>query len=87
MSTTNVVILVGQDEEVMGLVSSFSSEGTLILVQLGFVKFAHRYECAFDESNSKHNVMMMWKHFEMTKDWSGCHCSCFVSPNFCALNE
>lgn len=55
----------------MGVAPSFSSEETLLLVQLGLVGVVGRFEVASGELNNTHNDLMMWKHFGGTKDWPG----------------
>lgn len=47
----------------MGVAPSFSSEETLLLVQLGLVGVVGRFEVASGELNNTHNDLMMWKHF------------------------
>lgn len=42
------------------------------------VRVVGMFEAAYDELDDTHNILMMWKYFVGTKDWSGCHYSRFV---------
>ena len=42
------------------------------------IRFVGKTEATCDELDGIHKGLRMWKHFEGTKNWPRCYCSCFV---------
>ena len=64
----------------VGRLPNFPVENLLLLVWLGLVRAAGRFEATYDELNGTHNGLKMQMHFEGDKRLVGVSISMFFCP-------